>query len=442
MKSNNLFLFIIDVHGFFEGGRNFVNNIIHGILSNSSKSFRLTPNIVLVFAESKRDIKISYARSREYARKRMLEFGEMPPQMGTLILPVSFEDIKYLIDDEKYEAIQTVLKKEGDSLPSRDPELVPQNTPSLPTFKQIIESYGESATHFDYLKEAYPQINSFNRFRFLSDKRNFEFALNIEIELEDKLLLLKTEKKKIASIINSWFFHYIITMGKFELTKIATLAGQRDELIKAFPEITDLIESIPVIVRLNKTTPENTQALSKISESFTKLEFNIHYPIQLLNTVLESNKPFSEFDRTFLKDFVTILESGDVDYQMTNQMLEFYYTQKYYDFICEKHDALKAEMNGESNDTVKSKLHWRKKRGDKINLIRTLLAFHDMYMIEDENGSTVNQTDILREFGRFLNIDLSSRTDFSNATERSPETNTAFFRKMIKAIEKRCENRE
>jgi len=111
MESNNLFLFIIDVHGFFEGGRKFVNNIIYGILNNSSKSFMLTPNIVLIVAESREDIKLSYAHGRQYARKRMIEFGETPPPMSTLILPVSLKDIQYLINDVKYEIIQAVLKK-------------------------------------------------------------------------------------------------------------------------------------------------------------------------------------------------------------------------------------------------------------------------------------------------------------------------------------------
>jgi len=211
-------------------------------------------------------------------------------------------------------------------------------------------------------------------------------------------------------------------MGEFELAKITTLAGHRDELIKAFPEITDLIESIPAMVRLNKTTPENTQALSKISQSFTKLEFNIHNTIQLFNTVLKSDKPFSEFDRTFITDFITILESGDADYQMANQMLEFYYTQKYYDFICEKYETLKGGMN-DTTDTEVNKLYWQDK---KVELIKLAFALSDLRKIR--YGSDPNPDAIV-----VVNEVLKA---FNEKPIKNPQSNLNGHFNSIKNIDK------
>jgi len=123
------------------------------------------------------------------------------------------------------------------------------------------------------------------------------------------------------------------------------------------------------------------------------------------------------------------------------QKFEIYLIHLYY--LDQYAHALKKIIDERNitSDTVKSELHWRKKKGDKINLVRTLIALHDMYMIEDKNGNVVTQEVILREFGRFLNIDLSSRSSISNAIERNPKVNTAFFKKMIEKIEKRCKDR-
>ena len=77
------------------------------------------------------------------------------------------------------------------------------------------------------------------------------------------------------------------------------------------------------------------------------------------------------------------------------------------------------------------KLEWKK---SKTDLIRLLVALHDIHVF-----GVVGQEDVIKEFSRFLNRDLSNYEQLlSHAMSSSPlETNVELFDKLIKAITKR-----
>ncbi len=114
----------------------------------------------------------------------------------------------------------------------------------------------------------------------------------------------------------------------------------------------------------------------------------------------------------------------------------------------EAYRKLKTEPNVEESENKenglrdKNKIRWRQKKGDKIDLIRVIIALYDSKIFEDENGSVPTQEQVIKAFGQFLDIDLANyETDLSNGFMSKIETNVSIFDKMQKAITKRHTNK-
>lgn len=99
-------------------------------------------------------------------------------------------------------------------------------------------------------------------------------------------------------------------------------------------------------------------------------------------------------------------------------------------------EYLKIKLNERVNIMPQSLIHWSSKKGAKIDLIRVLISLYDNKYFELENKEIPSQELLMKEFGKFLHIDLSNYdSDFSHSLESSIETNVAIFEKMKAKIQ-------
>ena len=84
-----------------------------------------------------------------------------------------------------------------------------------------------------------------------------------------------------------------------------------------------------------------------------------------------------------------------------------------------------------------------KLKGNKVDLVRVLVALNDCRMFETEDGLAPNQESLMQEFGKFLNIDLSNHnTILSNSLDQKLETNLKIFEDMKKKLQNRHSKKE
>jgi hypothetical protein len=119
------------------------------------------------------------------------------------------------------------------------------------------------------------------------------------------------------------------------------------------------------------------------------------------------------------------------------------YIAKYkavYDFL--KIERIANESNEVNNkniiSTSNNSIQWNRAKGEKIELIRLLVALNDNKYFETREGLIPSQEQLMNYFGEILSINLNYyEQDLSNGFESKLQTNGSIFDKLKSAIEKR-----
>lgn len=306
----------------------------------------------------------------------------------------------------------------------------------------------KKAVLFELIKTEYPEIDGIYKANFESQKYSVDLALQSKFSDKERLDLLDELRRGLSVQIHHFLYNVFYQIGdiEIEVKKDMVLNDILDNLPEPFISLTKNARKITETDSRFKANPNTSETLLKAyDQKDTKLtELNVT-PLEIVDSFVNSNmpeairQPFESLRENFDKDSNQITVDEQID-TFTALLSKLYYQRELFKYICHLHDDLKYKMeNGNTEKMNESKLHWGKSKAD---LIRLLIALHDLKAIKSEDDTALNQQQIMDKFGAFLNVDLSDiDQNLSNALERDEKVNTKFFESMATKIKKRCEKR-
>lgn len=293
-------------------------------------------------------------------------------------------------------------------------------------------------TGFEYVIEKYPQADNIFCAEFEHRKAIIKDCLKHELTQFDKISFLYNEYNKVKVVTAAFMFDYYYSFYD------SPLPDNDEEAIEI------IANKIPILGTIRRNYDDWKKYSDNSDDYFINKSVKLFITPEnisiedIINNLIEAKMDAIANGDTgnsiVIGKFLTRYENAvleEDEEEFSKFIFWLYYEKKYADFIKCEHQKLSNTNPLQYEDESEIKLKWHK---SKIDLIRILTAIHRLDMVRDKNGYRIEITTLMREVGKFFNVNLNKYSDNLTQTFDSPnpyKLNTRVFDTLKEEMNKR-----